>query len=70
VPGGRGGGQPKRLDSTYPFDELAAVGVAFRFLMVLYEAMGRTLDTSAFIDLAALGRWWTWRHCSTITGGS
>lgn len=46
---------PKRLDSTYPFDELAAVGVAFRFLMVLYEDMGRTLDTSAFIDLAALG---------------
>jgi len=46
---------PKRLDSLYPFDELAAVGVAYRFLEVLYEAMGRTLDTSAFIDLAALG---------------
>ncbi len=46
---------PKRLDSPYPFDELAAVGVAYRFLEVLYEAMGRTLDTSAFIDLAALG---------------
>ncbi|MGE3077007.1 MAG: single-stranded-DNA-specific exonuclease RecJ [Dehalococcoidia bacterium] len=46
---------PKRLDSPYPFDELAAVGVAYRFLEVLYEAMGRTLDTSAFVDLAALG---------------
>lgn len=46
---------PKRLDSPYPFDELAAVGVAYRFLEVLYEACGRNLDTSAFIDLAALG---------------
>ena len=46
---------PKRLDSPYPFDELAAVGVAYRFLEVLYEACGRRLDTSAFIDLAALG---------------
>ena len=46
---------PKRLDSPYPFDELAAVGVAYRFLQVLYEAMGRTLDTSQFVDLAALG---------------
>jgi single-stranded-DNA-specific exonuclease len=46
---------PKRLDSPYPFDELAAVGVAFRFLQVLYEACGRTLDDSEFIDLVALG---------------
>ena len=46
---------PKRLDSPYPFDELAAVGVAFRFLQVLYEAMGQTLDDSEFIDLVALG---------------
>jgi len=46
---------PKRADSPYPFDELAAVGVAYRFLQVLYEACGRTLDDSAFIDLAALG---------------
>lgn len=46
---------PKRTDSPYPFDELAAVGVAYRFLQVLYEACGRTLDDSAFIDLAALG---------------
>ncbi len=46
---------PKRPDSPYPFDELAAVGVAFRFLQVLYESYGRTLDESAFIDLVALG---------------
>ncbi len=46
---------PKRKDSTYPFDELAAVGVSYRFLQVLYEACGRALDDSSFIDLAALG---------------
>jgi len=46
---------PKRLDSPYPFTELAAVGVSYRFLQVLYEAYGRTLDESEFIDLVALG---------------
>lgn len=46
---------PKRLDSPYPFDELAAVGVAYRFLQVLYEAAGRTLDENDFLDLVALG---------------
>jgi single-stranded-DNA-specific exonuclease len=46
---------PKRLDSPYPFTELAAVGVAYRFLQVLYDACGRTLDSSSFIDLVALG---------------
>ncbi len=46
---------PKRMDSDYPFTELAAVGVAYRFLQVLYEDCGRTLDASEFIDLVALG---------------
>ena len=46
---------PKRLDSPYPFDELAAVGVSYRFLQVLYEACGRQLEESEFIDLVALG---------------
>ncbi|MCC6381999.1 MAG: single-stranded-DNA-specific exonuclease RecJ, partial [Dehalococcoidia bacterium] len=46
---------PKRPDSPYPFDELAAVGVAYRFLEALYESYGRTLDQSAFLDLVALG---------------
>jgi single-stranded-DNA-specific exonuclease len=46
---------PKRLDSPYPFDELAAVGVAYRFLQALYEELGRTLDESEFLDLVALG---------------
>ena len=46
---------PKRSDSPYPFDELAAVGVAYRFLQMLYEAYGRQLDESEFIDLVARG---------------
>ncbi len=46
---------PKRPDSVYPFNELAAVGVSFRFLEVLYETEGRTLDSSQLIDLVALG---------------
>ncbi len=46
---------PKRKDSPYPFDELAAVGVAYRFLQVLYESYGRTLPEDDFLDLVALG---------------
>ncbi|MBI2765970.1 MAG: single-stranded-DNA-specific exonuclease RecJ [Chloroflexi bacterium] len=46
---------PKRLDSPYPFDELAAVGVSYRFLQMLYESYGRTLDETEFLDLVALG---------------
>ena len=46
---------PKRSDSPYPFNELAAVGVSYRFLQVLYESLGRQLDESEFIDLVALG---------------
>jgi single-stranded-DNA-specific exonuclease len=46
---------PKRPDSPYPFDELAAVGVAYRFLQVLYEACGRTLAEDDYVDLVALG---------------
>jgi single-stranded-DNA-specific exonuclease len=46
---------PKRLDSPYPFNELAAVGVAYRFLQVLYEAEHRQLEESELIDLVALG---------------
>lgn len=46
---------PKRLDSPYPFDELAAVGVSYRFLQVLWESYGRTLPEDDFLDLVALG---------------
>jgi len=46
---------PKRIDSPYPFDELAACGVAYRFLEVLYDHLGRPFQDADFIDLAALG---------------
>lgn len=46
---------PKRPDSPYPFTELAAVGVAHRFLQVLYEAAGQELDENTTLDLVALG---------------
>ncbi len=46
---------PKRIDSPYPFDELAACGVAYRFLQVLYDHLGRAFDPTTLIDLAALG---------------
>ena len=46
---------PKRPDSPYPFTELAAVGVAYRFLQALWEAEGRTLPEDDFVDIVALG---------------
>lgn len=46
---------PKRPDSAYPFDELAAVGVSYRFLEALYDALGRQLPAGELIDLVALG---------------
>ncbi len=46
---------PKREDSPYPFRELAAVGVAWRFLQALFESLGRELPERDFLDLVALG---------------
>ena len=46
---------PKRAESPYPFTELAAVGVAWRFLQALYESLGRELPERDFLDLVALG---------------
>jgi len=46
---------PKRKDSPYPFEELAAVGVAYRFLQVLWDDYGRELPSRDFIDIVALG---------------
>lgn len=46
---------PKREDSPYPFAELAAVGVSWRFLQALFESLGRELPAAEFLDLVALG---------------
>jgi single-stranded-DNA-specific exonuclease len=46
---------PKRPDSDYPFQELAAVGVCFKLLQALYDSLGRDLDEDGLVDLVALG---------------
>jgi single-stranded-DNA-specific exonuclease len=46
---------PKRDDSPYPFREMAAVGVSYRFLQALFQSLGRELDESAYVDLVAFG---------------
>jgi single-stranded-DNA-specific exonuclease len=46
---------PKRRDSTYPFRELAGVGVAFKLLQALFRATGRDGQADEFLDLVALG---------------
>ena len=46
---------PKRADSSYPFSELAGVGVAFKFLQALYQSMGKERQLDGWLDLVALG---------------
>ena len=46
---------PKRPDSLYPFREMAAVGVAFRFLESFFESKKLTFPANELIDLVALG---------------
>ncbi len=46
---------PKREDSRYPFNELAGVGVAYKFLEALYNGMGKEKQIENYLDLVALG---------------
>lgn len=48
---------PKRPpeEHRYPFTEMAAVGVAYRFIQALSSAMERDVHDDDFIDLVALG---------------
>lgn len=48
---------PKRTDSSYPFDALAGVGVAFKLVLALAKALGKsTKDTFMhYCELAAVG---------------
>jgi single-stranded-DNA-specific exonuclease len=45
---------PKRADASYPTRELCSGGLALRLLEALYAAVGRPLDLSRYLDLAAL----------------
>ena len=46
---------PKLPNSTYPFSELAGVGVAFKLLQALFQGVGREKQLDKLIDLVALG---------------
>jgi len=46
---------PKRIDSDYPFCELAGVGVAFKLLQALFRATNRDGEWDRYMDLVALG---------------
>jgi single-stranded-DNA-specific exonuclease len=47
---------PKVKACTYPFKELAGVGVAFKLLQALYLSLGYTIDDlRPFLDLVAIG---------------
>ena len=46
---------PKRHDSTYPFSELAGVGVALKLIQALYKKTNRDGDWENFLDLVAMG---------------
>jgi len=46
---------PKLPNSTYPFSELAGVGVAFKLLQALLQDTGKEKQLDEMIDLVALG---------------
>ena len=46
---------PYRADSSYPFRELAGVGVAYKLLSALFDGVGRTSELAEYLDLVALG---------------
>jgi single-stranded-DNA-specific exonuclease len=46
---------PKRNDSSYPFRELAGVGVAYKLLQAVLRGLGKEQTLEEIIDLVALG---------------
>lgn len=46
---------PKRRDCTYPFRELAGVGVAYKFARALLEYCSSRVDPDYYLDLVCLG---------------
>jgi len=46
---------PKLPDSSYPFSELAGVGVALKLLQALFQGIGKEQQLDPLMDLVALG---------------
>jgi len=46
---------PKLPNSSYPFSELAGVGVAFKLLQALFQGIGKEKQLDGLIDLVAMG---------------
>ncbi len=46
---------PKRPDSSYPFNQLAGVGVAFKLLQAVSQALGKEQGLDEMLDLVAIG---------------
>ncbi len=46
---------PKLPNSTYPFSELAGVGVALKLLQALFQSLGKEEHVDKLMDLVALG---------------
>lgn len=46
---------PKLPNSSYPFSELAGVGVAFKLLQALFQGIGKEKQLDRLIDLVAMG---------------
>lgn len=46
---------PKRPDCSYPFDQLAGVGVAFRLLQAVHQSLGGEDFLDEMLDLVAIG---------------
>ncbi len=46
---------PKLADSSYPFSELAGVGVALKLLQALFQSIGKEEQLDGLMDLVALG---------------
>jgi single-stranded-DNA-specific exonuclease len=46
---------PHCKNDSYPFKELAGVGVAYKLLSALYGSLGRAGEVKAYLDLVALG---------------
>ena len=46
---------PKLTDSSYPFSQLAGVGVAFKLLQALYQNIGKEEQIATALDMVAIG---------------